>query len=265
MTRDAFLAGLVAGDQHRGGIRCLRLFRLTEEEFAGLRREVAELQRRRRPSSVADPGHVTSWTRPQGEVLQYSLLNRSGRTDDFSADHDLSCRDKWFFDAAAFPLLGDLVAALPHLVNFRINLLGPGAALPAHEEHVPFRTVGGWIGARLRFHLPVQTNPRAELHLDGRVFHLEAGVAHLVNHGCVHAAANHGATSRVHLLWDALLTEDLYRLLFGSVPRPGWWLPIPEADREPTPLRSEPIPPYPRLPPAVSAAEAEQLALCEPQ
>ena len=68
----------------------------------------------------------------------------------------------------------------------------------------------------MRFHLPIQTNDEAELHLDGLVYQLKTGVIYLVNQGCVHAAQNHGPRTRVHLVWDSLLTEELYAFLFQN-------------------------------------------------
>lgn len=257
------LDGLRAGDAHRGGLRCARVFRVAPSAFAELRREVAELRRTRPASRVADADHVTGWTQPSGVVTQHSLYNRSGRTDDFTSDHDLSCRGKWFFDEATWPTLGRLVAGWPHLVNVRVNVLGPGARLAAHEEHVAFRTVDGRVGARLRFHLPLETSDAAVLNLDGDVYRLEAGVVHLVNHGCVHAAVNHGRSVRVHLVWDALLTEALAALLLGAVP--------PPCDAEacglepPAPLRREPVGAFRRLAPAVPLAELATMTVCDPQ
>ena len=98
--------------------------------------------RRGETASIAgDPGHVTNWTRPQGLVRQFSLLNRSGRFDDFSADHDLTCLGKSFHAADRYPALARLVKGFPHAVNFRINAMAPGARLPPHEEQL-------WSSAR---------------------------------------------------------------------------------------------------------------------
>lgn len=260
-----FVGDLLHGAQRRDVVRCLRLFRVGDDEFKLLRDDVRRLIAHHRPSNAGDSHHVTSWTHPWGEMLQYSLLTSSGRTDDFSTDHDLSCRGKWFFYAAAYPALDQLIADLPHLVNFRIHSLEPGAALSAHQEHIPFRTHEGTIGGRIRFHLPIDTNARAELSLDGKVFHLEPGVIHLVNQGCVHTACNYGALPRVHLVWDALLTEDTYHFLFQPGTAPDYLVPFSARHRLPSSRRTEAIPPHRRLPPRVSAAAADQLDLCQPQ
>jgi hypothetical protein len=256
------LDGLAEGDAHRGGIRCLRVWRVEPAFFARLGRDIRALRDSRPCSSVADPGHVTHWTGASGTVSQYSLLNRSGRTDDFSSDHDLSCRGKWFFDGAEFPHLARLIEAWPHLVNVRVNVLGPGARLAPHEEHVVFRTAAAGVGARLRFHLPVETNRDAELNLDGDVHHLPAGIVHLVNQGCVHAAVNGGADDRVHLVWDALLTRQVAARLLGAPP-PDVGLPGGLA-KAPV-RRRDAVGAFRRMSPTVPEYESRHLALCPPQ
>ncbi len=176
---------------------------------------------------------------------------------------ETTCKGKWFFDHDTYPALGCLIADWPHLINFRLNVLRPSSALPAHEEHIPFRTQAGTVGARLRFHLPIQTNDEAELHLDGLVYQLKTGIIYLVNQGCVHAAQNRGSQTRAHLVWDSLLTEELFTFLFQSHHIPPCLSVI--IDREEKLLRTEATRPYRRLPPPLSAAEAAALSFCHPQ
>jgi hypothetical protein len=234
------LGGLRRADYHHdGGIRCLQLFRLSPGYAAGLRSEVERLCQAERGSDVTRPSHVTHWTRPLGMVTQFSLLSKSGRYDDYSTDHDLSCRGKSFHGQSTYPLLSMFVAAFPHAVNFRVNVLGPGAELRPHEENLVIRTRNGKVGARVRLHLPVITNPGAELVLDGSVFSLSADTVYLVNHGCVHSARNGGSASRVHLVFDLLLTQDVFDRLFGGSP-PALPLTALERDnREVVPRRTE--------------------------
>lgn len=263
MNEADFRNGLLSGNYHRGGIRCLRFFHVLESSFALLISDIEKFRNKNQPSAVAAADHITHWVGYQGEVLQFSLLNGSGRTNDFSTDHNFSCKDKWFFDDLAYPTLSKFIADLPHLINFRIIVLTPGSALPPHEEHIPFRTQQGTIGARLRFHLPINTNPSAEINLDGQVYHTEAGVIHLINHGCVHTAYNHGEQARVHLVWDSLLTKELYLFLFDGYGVPSYLRAIKE--RFVTPVRHETIGAHRRLAPPLSDALVENLELCEPQ
>jgi hypothetical protein len=264
VTEREVLDEIRAAAEHRGGMRCRALLRVTPDRFAAIAADVARLCRGEPPSEVTRPGHVTRWTRPFGEVLQWSLLSRSGRFDDFSTDHDRSCEGKRFARAADYPALGELVASWPHLVNVRINALGPRAGLSPHEEQVLFRTGAGTIGARVRCHLPIATGAGAELMLDGGVYHLEAGTVYFVNHGCVHAAANRGDASRIHLVWDVLLTRAVFDFMFGGADVPGMER-VDGAAAEPPPIRTEPVGAYERLAPDVTRDEAARLALCEPQ
>jgi len=154
LTGGALLDGLRLGNDHRGGLRCLAVLPVAAPVLTRLREEVDALCARHPASAPSDRTHVTNWVGPQGDVRTWSLLNRTGRTDDFSADHDLSCEGKWYVHRHDAPRLGSLLDAFPDLVNCRVNLLGSGASLPAHEEHVPFKARSGTIGARIRLHPP---------------------------------------------------------------------------------------------------------------
>ncbi|MCW3818991.1 aspartyl/asparaginyl beta-hydroxylase domain-containing protein [Micromonospora sp. DR5-3] len=234
----AVLTSIRDANYHRGGLRCRWLFDAEPATLAGLIRDAERMRAEQSPSLPGAAGHVTRWTDPSGRVEQFSLLTASGRYDDFRHDHDLSTFGKRFRDAARYPAFNSLVAALPDLVNMRLNVLGPGAALAPHEEHSVVRSRTGRVGVRARFHLPLVTDEHATLLLDGDVFHLAAGTVHLVNHGCVHAARNAGPADRVHLVWDMLLTEEATGLMFGDGPplagftRITWPGPEPVGRRE---------------------------------
>lgn len=45
-------------------------------------------------SIKVDEGHITNWTSPFGDAVQYSLKNKSGDFNDTSIDHDLNLTDK---------------------------------------------------------------------------------------------------------------------------------------------------------------------------
>jgi hypothetical protein len=258
MNAAALLNGVRDGNDHVGGIRCLKLFRLEEAYFSELRDEVARLIETECASDVCDPRHITNWTKPRGEVLQFSLLNISGSYDDFTTDHNLSKDGKHFHGPQCYASLSSLVSALPDLVNLRINVLGPGASLSAHEEHAIVR-VRGKICARVRFHLPVITNPRAELTLDGHVYHLLPGTIYFINHGCVHSACNNGPQQRVHLVWDMLLTREVFDAMFGAGDLPLPLRQIPEEEQLSEPLRKERVGAFERIPPSVTPEETARL------
>jgi Aspartyl/Asparaginyl beta-hydroxylase len=263
MTPDGFLHALRATGSP-DAVRCLRLLQLDARFFAQLRAEVEQLVRAESGSDVGQADHVTNWTRPRGIVRQFSLLNASGRLDDFSADHNASCFGKRFHRGGACPALARLIEGFPHAVNFRINLMGPGAQLAPHEEQILIRTPSGAIAARLRCHLPVASQ-QAEIMLDGGIYHLEPGSIYFVNHGCMHAARNAGSDDRIHLVWDMLLTREAAGLLFGEVRLDLPAVPVADAERVPAPLRTERIGACLRLPQAFSPEDVDRLDWCEIQ
>ena len=132
-------------------------------------------------------------------------------------------------------------------------------------EHSIIRTQTGSIGACIRYHLPLVTNQSAELTLDGHVFHLEAGIVYLVNHGCVHAVRNGGTERRAHLVWDQLLTRPAYDAVFGDKADPTWGACVKDQERTPSALRVERMGAHMRLPSLVDRDAAEQLDLCVTQ
>ena len=52
-----------------------------------------------------------------------------------------------------------------------------------HRESILYRAVGGGVGIKIRFHLPVLTNAAASLMVGGTWYHLAAGTASVVNNG----------------------------------------------------------------------------------
>ena len=260
------LQGIRDANYHHGGIRCLRLLHLDPDFFADLQADVSRLCAAQHPSNVNDPNHITNWTQPSGQVLQYSLLNATGRYDDFSTDHNLSCFGKRFRDADLYPVLGRLIDVLPHTVNVRINVLGPSAELSPHEEHSVVRTQLGTVSIRPRFHLPIFTNSGAEIILDDHVYHLEEGSIYFFNHGCFHSAHNRSEQTRVHLVWDQLLTLEVFDLMFGE----GVDISFPArrvipSQQNPVPIRQERLGFVRRLPASISEDKALNLTLFEPQ
>lgn len=261
MTPDGLLDGLRNTSSRGASLRCLRLHRLEPAGFEELRRDVRQLLAQAQPSTVTESGHVTSWVLPYGQVHQYSLFNSSGRANDFSSDHDLARRDKSVLAPLAYPALASFAARLPDLVNLRVAVLGAGAGLSPHQEHVFVRAPSGHVVPRVRFHLPLETTPNALLVLDDDAFWLEPGTTHLVNHGCVHAAHNGGPRPRVHLVWDQVLTAEAFSLMLGDSPVDPPWRRLLGSDRlAPVVLRKR-LGAARRLPPQVSAADIDKAVL----
>ena len=268
-TRDArrLLEGIRDANYHHAGITCLRLLRLDAARFAALRTETQQLCTQQAPSDVRSTRHVTNWAGPFGKVTQYSLYNATGRFDDFSSDHNASCFGKRFHHKMVFPEMDRLICALPGLINCRLNLIGPSGGLSAHEEHSVVKVLSGLVGIRARFHLPIVTNPLAEISLDGNVYYLEAGSIFFINHGCIHSAVNRGTATRIHLVWDLYLTREACDLFFGDMTDacPAGSVRVPSSQRCVTPVRTTDIS-HPRiLPPPLSEPEAADLAFLRVQ
>jgi hypothetical protein len=261
----ALIKGIREAAYHQGGIRCLQLMHVNESFFRLLRREIERLCQLESPSDVRGKDHVTNWTRPKGEVRQFSLLNSSGQFSDFSQDHDFSCLGKTFHAASHYPTLARFIGFFPHTINFRINLMGPRACLAAHEEHPLFISRTGSVALRLRFHLPIVTDHKAELTLDGFVYCLVPGTIYLVNHGCVHSARNGADDPRIHLVWDELLTSEVFAFMFEDVPDREVLCRIPPGEREPNAVRTERVGAFLSLPPLVTREQAMQAGLCRVQ
>lgn len=201
---------VLAAKSHLGGLITRPLFRLDPAWFSAIQADVSALLGTQPGSNVADPAHPTHWVNPWGQARQFSLFNQTGETADFLKDFNSQTEGKRFWHED-LPSLGRLVNAFaPALVNFRLNELSPGSGLHPHEE-----PVASARGAILRFHIPVFTNPSAEMVLEQRKYHFEPGVLYFFNKGCVHAAINNGTAPRHHFVFDMPLTPWVYEMLFG--------------------------------------------------
>jgi hypothetical protein len=265
MQAEELLTGIRDGDAHYGGIRCLRLFRIDRELARALLAEVDRLCTVERGSDVQEREHVTHWTQPSGAVRQFSLLNRSGDFSDYADDHDLSCLGKHFHHAARYPRLATFIGGFGHAINFRVNVLGAGAALAPHEEHSLFISKAGTPAVRARFHLPLRTARSARMMLEGDVYRFAPRTIYYFNQGCVHAASNPSGGPRIHLVWDLLLTPQIFALMFGQSAAPRGMQRLTGGTRILRPLARDPLLRYARLPPLVTPLEAQQVALCAVQ
>lgn len=209
-----YLHQLADGNFHYGGLRAARVGTVDRVTFRRICDDVETVIATMPPSEVK-VGHITNWTNPIGRVRQWSLYNRHGRTDDTSNDFSYKLAGKRVHEG--LPAISELAASLPDLVNLRLNVMDPGAALSPHEEHLPRAIGSDRVGLRARFHLPIATNPKALMMADGDLFHFDPGTIYLFNNGCVHAAENGGDAPRAHLVWDQLMTEEAYEAMLSKV------------------------------------------------
>lgn len=209
---------------HKGGIKTLALGKLSDEWFRKIQAECSLITQGARPSDVTLASHVTNWTRPSGEVQQFSLFNISGETEDTTGDYgylgDAKKKRLVFPHFEGLARFARLFAS--DLRNLRLNGMGPHSALNAHEERSVAATRFG-TQTIVRFHLPVFSNPGARIFLDGEWFRYDEGTLYFFHHGCVHAVANDSDEPRYHLVLDCFLSKALFRRLF-----PGQRSPDPE-------------------------------------
>ena len=203
-------------DTQAPGLKIARLLQAQPAYFTALRNACLGIQATRPCSNVQHKNHGTNWTKPHGTVRQWSLYNTSGNTEDTSTDHNGSVLGKRLTvqnESAQSQPLQQLVDALPHLVNLRLNLLGPGASLAPHKESIVIRTKAGGWGIKVRFHLPIISHS-SQVDLNGTGYTLEPGCVYYFNNGCFHASANTGTADRLHLVWDMLLTPAVMERMF---------------------------------------------------
>jgi hypothetical protein len=215
MTYTEFVSGFRAAYEHRGGLKMFPCGRLDPRWLEQIRSEVNWIIKHHEASNVSARDHFTNWTRPRGEARQFSLLNATGNTKDYSSDHSFELEGK----KLVFPHLEGIArfAGLfgDQLINLRLNGLGHNSGLGAHEER-PIQAMPMGTKYKIRFHLPIYTNPSARICLDGEKFHFEEGVLYFFNQGCVHAAINDGEEPRYHLVLDCLLSKDLHDRLLSQ-------------------------------------------------
>ena len=141
--------------------------------------------------------------------------------------------------AQTFPTVAKFISAFPHALNMRLNGMGKKSGLSPHEENVIH-----WYGAarptrffaRVRFHLPMQTNEQALMLMQGETFHFQAGYVYFFHNGTVHSANNQGDTYRYHLVWDMLLSRETYAQMFQGKAGVDFLSPVAEQERDVPPV-----------------------------
>jgi len=93
------------------------------------------------------------------------------------------------------------------LRSARLMALGPGAESPLHSD-----TKVGLPWGTLRLHVPVLTLAEATLTLDGQEYCWEPGQLWYADFTRAHLVRNTGTSRRVHLVIDAMVTDELLDL-----------------------------------------------------
>lgn len=255
-----------ANYQHNPEIFILQLFDLNPDFFENVSKEVLQLIHENQPSYATSPTHNSYWSRPEGMISQFSLLNVSGILSDYSADHNLSSKNKKFFHGDRYPNLATFISLFPDSTNFRINVLHEKSHFTQHQEDICVpNQISNKPSLKLRFHLPILTNKNAVMLMQGDAYHFDPGTIYFFHNGCIHDGVNMSESEpRVHLLWDMLLTKDTFARMFERSISMGLLTKLDDVSL--TPAYHVGIDPnYKKTNRRYSYQEACQITLCPPQ
>ena len=201
---------VIVANRHEGGLKIQPCLAVDPAWFASIQDDVGALLEKREPSDVMKPVHPSYWVRPFGNgATQHNLFNQNGSTSEYANPGAQDAR--YTFAAPELESLKRFFDPFEsRVLTFRLNGLMPGSGLGAHEESI---VSGDRI--RLRFHLPIFTNPEAALLVDDEKFHFREGYVYFFNNGCVHSAVNQGKSNRYHLVWDMWLDEWIHENLLN--------------------------------------------------
>lgn len=106
------------------------------------------------------------------------------------------------------PYFAQVLADIPApLRSVRLMSLGPGATVHEHRD-----SKCGYPWGVMRLHIPVITNPGAQVVIDGQAMHWDAGRLWFGDFNRPHYVRNTGDQSRVHLVIDVMVTLELLAL-----------------------------------------------------
>ena len=115
---------------------------------------------------------------------------------------------------SACPYFRDVLAMFAcDLQSVRLMRLSPGSVIKLHRDHDL-----GAEGGKVRFHVPITTNPQVAFELNGQRLAMQAGDAWCLRLCDPHRAANHGSASRVHMVIDGVDNAWLQSLFRRSQP-----------------------------------------------
>jgi Aspartyl/Asparaginyl beta-hydroxylase len=107
------------------------------------------------------------------------------------------------------PYFAEILAAIPApLRSVRLMALGPRVQVPEHRDGKC-----GFPWGVTRLHVPVITNPGAEVVIDRQSTHWDAGRLWFGDFNRPHYVRNAGDEPRIHLVIDVMVTLELLKLL----------------------------------------------------
>lgn len=197
-----------------GEIKILKIFQCNSRLFENMQEEIMSLVKRDH-GQILTTGHVTfdyiskwdpTWRLKPGTVYQYSLYNSKNDFCFFDEDHHWCPGGKFNSTLKYVPKFFATNFRDSELQNFRVNAIAGGGDLGQHRERIvaiPKREQH----YKLRFHLPIITNPGVRFLMDGCPFKMEEKWIYLFNQGCMHSVTNDEDALRVHLVWDCYLND----------------------------------------------------------
>lgn len=219
---NAVLDGLVTGE-----IKVLRLFECDPTLFAQIKQEAFGLVAAQQgqpvgadhPTAVYVRSFDPSWSVKPDSIQQYSLYNSANDLLYNDEDHHWQRKDRRFNSCLrAVPEFVRRYLGHSVLQNFRMQCIRGGGDLGRHREKI-LGIPGRERQFKLRFHLPVVTNPAVSFAMDDLSFVMEEGWVYLFNQACTHGVSNEGTELRIHLIFDCYLADDdIVRRLIG----PAW-------------------------------------------
>lgn len=118
--------------------------------------------------------------------------------DDWRVSDDMPLWPQWC--ALLEPVLAQATAAYGYrrggYPRIMLARMAPGGVIHPHRDGNPSAK---WPH---KIHIPLQTNPQVTFHIDEVGYHFEEGEAVEVSNMAVHAVTNHGATDRIHLIFE---------------------------------------------------------------
>lgn len=199
-----------------GGITLLPLFQVEKELFQAIQTEVMQVLSR--PGQELDGSHPTviyvsnqdkAWKPSVGAVRQYSLYNSQNDFLYNKDDHQWSdARRSFHSSLTAIPSFVNRYFGQTELQNFRLNSLTKDGGLGQHREKI-IGIPGREDHYKLRFHLPIVTNPKVIFYMDGQACTMEEGRVYLFNQSSLHGVNNAGEALRAHLVWDCYLNDHI--------------------------------------------------------
>lgn len=201
-----------------GRIKVLELFVCDPELLSKVRDEAAAIATQDLTHGLAS-GHPTfdyirkwdpKWAPKPNTIFQYSVYNSRDDLSFFDEDHHWFEGRRFNTRLKYIPEFFRAYFRDTELQNFRIQAVMGGGDLGLHRERIvaiPKRE----HDYKLRFHLPVLTNPHVSFIMDDEQHVMEEGRVYLFNQSCLHGVSNTGNEIRVHLVWDCYLNDHIVK------------------------------------------------------